>query len=259
MTTLGEQLQNRIRVSEKIIASARTHGAKIAAILADHAVAIEGPGTPATAEAFKAVIYAFANGLEHATKVMRDTEHAVAAEKADDGPIRQKREEACLEVGGVLVRLRSTVEDHLGAEGLRTYGLAGEATRVPRKVLEYAQNVVQLLEKAPVKVASPFGGSFDSAVAAATLSAKAAILAGLISDDDREARELEDAYALRDRAIAAWSDAYQGTATMLEGLYRRAGWNELAEKVRPTVRKMRGEEVGEDMEKAQPPAAPAGG
>ncbi|MBK9259950.1 MAG: hypothetical protein IPM54_08960 [Polyangiaceae bacterium] len=252
MTTLGEQLQNRIRVSEKVIASARTHGPKIAAILADYAVTIEGPGTPATAEAFKAVIYAAANGLEHATKGMRETEHTVAAEKADDVPVRQKREEACSEVGGLLVRLRSAVEDHLGAEGVRTYGLASEGTRVPRKVLEYAQNVVQLLEKAPVKIASPFGGSFDSAVAAATLSAKAAILAGFIVDDDREARELEDAYALRDRAVAAWSDAYQGAAAMLEGLYRRAGWKELAEKVRPTLRKVRGEEVGDDIEGAPP-------
>jgi hypothetical protein len=51
---------------------------------------------------------------------------------------------------------------------------------------------------------------------------------------------------LRDRAVAAWSDAYQGTATALEGFYRCAGWKELAEKVRPTVRKLRGEEAGVD-------------
>jgi hypothetical protein len=71
------------------------------------------------------------------------------------------------------------------------------------------------------------------------------VLDGLVADDDREARELEDAFALRDRAIATWSDAYQGTATALEGLYRRAGWKELAEKVRPTARKVRGEDPGE--------------
>jgi hypothetical protein len=78
-------------------------------------------------------------------------------------------------------------------------------------------------------------------------------LDGLIADDDREARELEDAYALRDRAVAAWSDAYQGTASALEGLYRRAGWKELAEKVRPTIRKLRGEEsVTDDIETPKP-------
>jgi hypothetical protein len=51
---------------------------------------------------------------------------------------------------------------------------------------------------------------------------------------------------MRDRAITAWSDAYQGTATALEGLYRRAGWKELAEKVRPTIRKLRGDDAGAD-------------
>jgi hypothetical protein len=249
MSNVGEQLQNRVRVSDKVVASARTHGAKIAAILADQAILVEGAATPAKAEAFKAVIYALANGLEHSTKTMRESEQAVAAEKADDPPIRTKRDDATTELAGILIRLRSTIEDHLGADGLKTYGLTGETSRVPRKVSEQAQNVAQLLEKKPIKITSPFGASFDSAIAAGTLNGKANALDGLIADDDREARELEDAYALRDRAVAAWSDAYQGTASALEGLYRRAGWKELAEKVRPTVRQLRGEEVGpEDVE-----------
>lgn len=244
MSNVGEQLQNRVRVSDKVVASARTHGAKIAAILAEQAVQVEGAATPANAAAFNAVIGALANGLEHATKSMRDTEQTVAAEKADDAPIRTKRDEAAGELGSILSRLRSTIEDHLGADGLKTYGLVGETSRVPRKVSEQAQNVAQLLEKKPIKISSPFGASFDSAIAASALNAKATALDGLIADDDREARELEDAYALRDRAVAAWSDAYQGTASALEGLYRRAGWKELAEKVRPTIRQIRGEEVG---------------
>jgi hypothetical protein len=82
------------------------------------------------------------------------------------------------------------------------------------------------------------------------------VLDGLVTDDDREARELEDAYSLRDRAIAAWSDAYQGTATALEGLYRRAGRKDLAEKVRPNLRKLRGEDPG--AEEAEAPAPEKG-
>ncbi len=93
---------------------------------------------------------------------------------------------------------------------------------------------MQLVENTPIQLTSAFGASFDSAAAASSLKAKAMVLDGLIVNDDREARELEDAHALRDRAVAEWSDAYQGTATTLEGLYRRAGRKELAEKVRPT-------------------------
>jgi pimeloyl-ACP methyl ester carboxylesterase len=214
--------------------------------LAAQAVLVEGSATPATEDAFRAVIFALANGLEHSTKAMRDAEQAVAAEKADDAPIRTKRDEAAGKLADLLIRLRSTIEDHLGADGIKTYGLAGDTSRVPRKVFEQAQNVAQLLEKAPVKLVSAFGASFDSAIAAASLTTHAIALDGLIADDDREARELEHAFAMRDRAVSDWSDMYQGTASALEGLYRRAGWKELAEKVRPTVRKMRGEEVSTD-------------
>ncbi len=248
MSTLVEQLQNRVRVSEKVVASARTHGPKISSLLAAQAIEVEGPSTPATENAFKSVIFALANGLEHSTKAMRDSEQAVAAEKADDAPIRTRRDVATGNLADMLIRLRSTVEDHLGEDGLKTYGLTGETSRVPRKVFEQAQHVAHLLEKTPVRLTSPFGTSFDSAIAAAALIAQATALDGLIADDDREARELENAYALRDRAVAAWSETYQGTAAALEGLYRRAGWKELAEKVRPTVRKVRGEESGVEVE-----------
>lgn len=246
MSQVSEQLQNRVRVSDKVVASARTHGPKVAAILAEQAIVVEGPATLATAAVFKTVIDVLANGLEHSTKTMRLAEQTVNAEKADDAPIRAKREEVTGEVAGILMRLRSTVETHLGADGLKTYGLMGDTARVPRKVVEQARNVAQLLEKKPTKISSPFGGSFDSTVAAATLQGKAGELEGVIGDDDREGRELEDALALRDRAVSAWSDAYQGTATALEGLYRKAGWKELAEKVRPTIRQVRGEDAGLD-------------
>jgi hypothetical protein len=157
MSTIGEQLQNRVRVSDKVVASARTHGAKIAAILAEQAIQVEGASTPATANAFKGVIFALANGLEHCTNALRHSEQNVTAEKADDGPIRTKRNASSSDVASILVRLRSTIEDHLGADGLKTYGLAGETSRVPRKILEQAQNVVQLLKKAPIQLTSPFG------------------------------------------------------------------------------------------------------
>lgn len=247
MSNVSEQLQNRIAVSEKVIASARTHGSNIAKELAQQAIAVEGPATPATKAAFEAVILSLGYGLEHSTNAMREMEQAVSAEKADDGPIRQKRDEATEELATLHVRIRSTIEDHLGEVGLAQYGLAGEMSRVPRKMVEQTRNVVQLLEKAPIKLTSPFGGSFDSTIAVQVLNAKATALDGLIADDDREARELEDAYAKRDRAVAAWVDVYQGTASALEGLYRRAGWKELAEKVRPTVRKVRGEEAGAEL------------
>lgn len=256
MSKLSEQVQNQIRVSEKVVASGRTHAAKIAAELAEQAKKVQGKGTKATAEAFEAVILASADGLAKATADLRENEQILAAEKADDGPVRVARDSATGAVAGLVMLLRSTVEDHLGSAALATYGLGGDTPRVPAKLLNHVQNVVQLLEQNPAKVTSALGTSFDTKTAAQALKAKAAELGGHIKDDDREARELETALANRDRAAAAWSDAYQGTAATLEGLYRQAGWKELAEKVRPTQRKLRGEDAGGE-ESGE--AAPAGG
>ncbi|UQA62410.1 hypothetical protein [Polyangium aurulentum] len=252
MSKLSEQVQNQIRVSEKVIASARTHVGKVAAALAEQSLKVQGQATKATAEAFEAVILASADGLEKATADLHEKEQVLAAEKADDGPVRAARDNVTNSVAGLVMLLRSTVEDHLGSAALATYGLGGETPRVPAKLLNHVQNVAQLLEQNPVQITSTLGTSFDTNTAAKALKAKAAELGGHIKDDDREARELETALANRDRAAAAWSDAYQGTAATLEGLYRQAGWKELAEKVRPTQRKLRGEDAGVDVGEAPP-------
>jgi len=137
-----------------------------------------------------------------------------------------------------------------GRSAVSRYGLGSESPRVPAKLLQYGQNVRKLLDEAPTKVTSPLGSSFDTVVASQAVGKACEELAATVEDDDREARELESAMARRDRADATWSEVYQGTASMLEGLYRLAGWKELADKVRPTQRKTRGEDAGPDLEEA---------
>jgi hypothetical protein len=110
------------------------------------------------------------------------------------------------------------------------------------------QNVAQLLKKSPATIKTAFGVSFDTGEAAASIEALHQELKEKIADDDREVRELDDALAKRNRAVAAWVEAYQGTAPSLEGLYRLAGWKELAERVLPTQRTIRGEHPGPEIE-----------
>jgi len=53
-------------------------------------------------------------------------------------------------------------------------------------------------------------------------------------------------------AAATWSETYQGTASTLEGMYRLVGWRELADRVRPTQRTLRGEDAGAEVEETAP-------
>ncbi|MRG97220.1 hypothetical protein [Polyangium spumosum] len=251
---LSEQVQNQIRVSERVAASARTHGPAISPILAAYAEEVQGPETKATVEAFQTVFGVLADGLDRRTAALRETELALAGERADDGPVRATRDQKAAALTALLSQLRRAVDDHLGADALATYGLATESPRVPAKLLQYGINVARQLGEFPRSVVSPLGTTFDTKLALDVLKTHCKELEAAVADDHREARELETALAARNRATAAWSDTYQGTASSLEGLYRLAGYRDLAEKVRPTHRKLRGEEEGPELDVATPDA-----
>lgn len=247
MSKISQQVQNQVSASGKVAASARTHLAKIAAALADALPPPPPPAVALTAAQWEVALVQLAMHVEGRAELLKTRELEYTAEQADDGPVREARDTKVAEVISLVVKLRSAVDDHMGRNALRTYGLKSETPRAPRTLLGYVQNVVSLLGQAPAAVSSGFG-TFDTAAAANALSAQRAALEALVKDDDREARELEDALTRRNRASADWATAYQGVAAALEGLYRLAGWKELADRVRPTQRTIRGEDAGEEIE-----------
>jgi len=246
MSKLTDQVQNQIRVSEQVIASARTHCDAVSAALADISLEVEGPQTKATKASYQVLIASLANRLTFATSGLRESAQSLAAERADDPPVRLVRDNVTQEVTGLLSSLASMTDSHCGPEAVVKYGLRGEFPRVPAKLLESSRNVVGLLHKYPLVVTNAFGSTLDTKNAAAVLDVKNNELEAAVNDDNREIRELEKALDQRDKAAATWADAYQGTATTLEGLYRLAGFKDLAEKVRPTQRKLKGEDPGDE-------------
>jgi hypothetical protein len=248
MSKLSQQVENQLAVSAKVVASARAHAKIVSIALAEHAAAIQGPATKADAQAHEAILLALADSLDHAAGALRATELAYTAEQADDVPLRAQRDGAHAALADSITRVRSAVEGALGQEGLKTYGLQGETPRKPyRATLNHVVNVIQLLEKKPVSVTTEFGTTFNTAPVAAALKTKLGDLEVLVGHLDRESRELEIAMAVRDRAAAAWSETYQGVANTLTGMFRLAGWRELAERVRPTQRTTRGDDAGPEI------------
>ncbi len=248
MSKLSQQVENQLAVSAKVVASARAHAKITSLALAQHAAAIQGPGTKADAQAHEAILLALADSLDHAAIELRTTELAYTAEQADDVPLRAQRDSAHAALVDSITRVRSAVEGALGQDGLKTYGLQGETPRKPhRATLNHVANVIQLLEKKPVSVTTEFGTAFNTASVAAALKTKLLDLEVLVGYLDREARELEIAMTVRDRASAVWSDTYQGVANALTGMFRLAGWKELAERVRPTQRAARGDDPGPEI------------
>lgn len=259
MSRISQQVQNQITASDKVASSAETHAAKIGAALAERLPDPPAPAVRLSAEQWKTVVLQLGGHVLGQAGELKVQELTYTAEQADDPPVREARDAKVTEVVALMTRLRSTVEDTLGRSALKAYGLTGETPRVPRKLLGHVENVAQLLEKKPATAATPFGASFDTAVAASSLRTQHAALTALLQAEDREARELEDALTRRDRSAAAWTEGYQGVAGALEGLYRMAGWIELADRVRPTQRTLRGEDAGAEDDNGEEGSGDASG
>lgn len=262
MGTLGKENENRLQVTRKVAAAARTHGPALAPVIAGRLQELNGPGAP-DATAVGAVLAALAGAVEGAGNGLQEAALGLVAEQADDHTPRRAREEAAAAVLGLMVRLRSTIEDTFGVEGVRTYGLEGETPRAPKALASHTTRVIHLLKQRPASVATALGTTVDTAAIVAALEAKNAPLVAALADMDREERELEQAIGRRDQALGRWSEVYQGVANALEGLFQLAGRSDLADRVRPTSRTVSGEDAGPAEEPAPappaPPASPASG
>jgi|GEM_PF-2767807 hypothetical protein len=56
----------------------------------------------------------------------------------------------------------------------------------------------------------------------------------------REEREVQASLENREQKISEWKNAYVGVASILAGFYQLAGRIDLADRIRPTVRKTTG-------------------
>jgi hypothetical protein len=241
----SKQVENRIRTSEHVMTAAKTHRDQIADVLAQRAKKSQGPNTVITKETFQAVIDYLVDDLKHAVTSMDDAEARVVAERADDVGLREKRDTAAANLQAAVVRVRSMVLDALGEKKLATYGLSGDTPRITRDLVTHAVTVGKLMQEEPFHVAVD-GVTFDSAAMAATLTSKANAVEQTLDDMLREEQELVNELGFRHTAITEWTDAHQGIADALTGLFRLAGRKDLAERVRPTSRSLAGEETPED-------------
>jgi hypothetical protein len=243
MARIGKQIENRLTVSGKVAASAQTHRVEVARALAAQSRAVQGSKTEATTEVFETAIGALQDMVERAAFELKKAELTLAAEQADDVVPRSQRDGLTMELGALMTRVRSTVEDAMGPEVLPTYGLEGATPRAARQLANHVANVVSLMEQKPSEVTTELGSTFSTSATVNAIKPKGAALEAALKVVDREARELEKAQSDRDQAVELWTEIYQGVATALSGLYRLAGRKDLADRVRPTSRTLSGEDA----------------
>ncbi len=177
-----------------------------------------------------------------------------AAELADDGGYRAKREACIQELRNYHTSLRDIVARNYSAEVAVAYGLAVALPEDAQVLLNMTKNAAKLLRSRPLtEVARNKSLKLDPIAAADDLDAHHAALAQALNDVEREKREAQITLSAKDTQVARWPVVYSATADAAAALFVLGGRPELAEKVRPTARRRAGTPETEDT------TIPAGG
>lgn len=183
-----------------------------------------------------------ASTIGRANAKLEAAENAYAREQADDPPARKQRDDAATEVAQRWTDVKTQISRRFGAAAVREYGLEGDLPGTPDALSRQSSNAAKLLRDKPRTHASPLG-EFTTEGAAGYLEQAQATLATALETVTTEAKELQDALGLRDASTNDWRDIYQASATLLEGYLRLGRRLDLAERVRPTVRRAAGLDV----------------
>lgn len=241
MSKVSKQVQQCLDVKDHLINSIDVHGPATAKLLAQR--------TPdhTEAERLKLIASVRADINQHADLLLA-REHDYTAELADDPLYQDARDKALANAMKIEHNIAVFIENNGGKIALRTYGMHGTTPRTAGEVVVHLGNCISLLNRYPKTFHDPLTeAEVPTTLFATQLQNVLAPLRAALSDLKRDTEENRQALLARDTALISWNDIYQSNASILEGLYRRAGLKSLAAAVRPTKRRARGEVGAQDL------------
>lgn len=240
-STMSTQTTNQLKNGDLIKITAERFPEAASRTCAAHMV-----GSEVTLEQAFATVCASISGIAlmmgAANAKLEGAENDYAREQADDPPVRKSRDDANSDLGQRWGDVRTQLVRRFGADVPREFGLEGELPRTPDDLAKQAANAIKLLRSKSRTHASKLG-EFTTIGAADHLEEAQMALSKSLAEVTTEAKELQDALGLRDAAAANWTNTYQACATLLEGYLRLGGRSDLADRVRPTIRRASGFEV----------------
>ncbi|RAL24683.1 hypothetical protein DL240_00290 [Lujinxingia litoralis] len=222
---VGKTVENRVNWGRWVVSSIRIHGEEVATRLGGQ-MGFEAPE-------WRRFMDGQGDSLSELTERLWQKEAELAGERADDVEHRTARDEAAGRVLAMLSRTRSLLEAGDSAQ-VRRFGLDGELPRHPKALESFGQNVAKMLHEADLTFEA-MGLSIATRELAATLQSPIDVLRKELVTLNEEERKAERLLTERDALIEDWSRIYQAVAAIMEQLYRLAGHDELARRVRPTA------------------------
>jgi hypothetical protein len=237
VASISKMVSDRADISHAVVSSLTVHGTEIAAE-AEQILFPDGlPKHLTVAQLFAAL----AGALDRSVTELTAADLANAQELSDDDAPRAARDAGVIDVRDRLINARGVLSSVYGAAILKAYGLGGETPDDPQQLVHRATNAATLLTtRALTEKAKQEGVAVDAKAIGRALAAAVKQLEAALGDVQREEREAQLTLKRRNAAMTAWNAHYQGVADVVTGFFELTGRADLAELVRPTVRRRAG-------------------
>jgi hypothetical protein len=253
----SKQVEDDVKRAREIAEAARTHAPEVARRVTADYKDQKIKGAPDEA-ALRSLLLADATLLEQRSAKLLETDNALAQELGDDPPYFKTRDETRAELRNGMVALRSSLLTNCGAGAVSAAGFAGETPEEPAALARLTRTVVASLEKKPPK-ATARGVKFNAREASSGLGELADQLEKALNDIRREKREEQGARSARDEAWMAFDRQVAVSALLFEGLFRRAGLADLADRLVPMRRASRSSGSTQESSGEEGETPPSGG
>jgi hypothetical protein len=232
-----KEVTDRERSGKLVVQAGATHAEAAARAIAERLKKHTRAGAEKLDVA--ALIHQFGLRLTANVEAMVAADEAHEVELGDDAQYRDARDAAHATLYKLVIDVRDQVKSVLGDPGLEKLGMKSPATDSPDRLAVYARSVVRKLADAKIELPAPKRktATVDRGAMRDELEAALAPLEEALKDVSREVKEAEATRVARQKAIAEYDDAFAETANLYDALFRAAGMDEIADRVRPSKRR----------------------
>lgn len=233
----SKEVTDRQKSARAVAAAAETHAAqaaeKIAAVLEPHLAA--GERLPDVA----LLLRLLGRGITADGDTLGRVDLAHEKELSDDTGPRRRRDESAAALYQISYETRDAVSSHYGEEALAALTMSAPAPTDPTALVHWVKSAVERLHDPKAKLPAPRSKAvrIDRKALGDELAAGLPALSAALKDVERERREAEDTLSAKGKAMQRYDATFRQGAGVLTALFRAAGMDDLAGKVRPSGRK----------------------
>lgn len=238
--TVSKMVSDKLKYSDSVEAATKQYGEQLANKVTRLLWKDEPPPI-----GLVALINAMLLLLQLAAGRLREADEAHGDELGDDDPIRAARDEARDTLFALLGRAQSSIIGAYGEAYASNVALIGAFQRRPDLLMRRARRVVRQMRKRPTPTAILEEVTVNIEGLANRIAAGADELDARLKDVTREEKEAGATLIARDQAAEHWERVVRLVANLMVGLAEVAGEFAIAARIRPTVRRLRGEIDGD--------------